>query len=143
MKSWWLMATILAAVLVAVLAVAGGLESVVAIADDIAVSLVNPKGRIDIPVSAITRVEAMAALTFRNKETGKIFQDPSPHVELCYTEDVHQRICQLTRQIVGQPLVVVINCETATKPIVREPLCSRPCLDISTNDVAEATALAQ
>ena len=126
-----------------ILAATGGLGSACASADDIALSLVNPKGRIDIPASAITRVEARATIAFRNTETKEVFSHPDPHVELCYSEDIRQRVCQLTRQIDEQPLAIVVDCETVTKPIVREPLCSLPCFNISTADIAEANALAQ
>jgi preprotein translocase subunit SecD len=127
----------------AILLVAGGLGSATAAAGDIAVSLVNPSGRIDIPVSAITHVQALATIAIRNTETKKVVEYPEPHVEVCFTEDVRQQICQLTRQIVEQPLDIVIDCETVTKPIVREPLCSQPCFSISASDLEEATALAQ
>jgi preprotein translocase subunit SecD len=135
MKSWWLIATILAAV--------GGLQSTTAIAEDIALSLVNPKGRIDVPTGAVARVEARATIAFRNTETNKVVEYPNPHVELCFSKDVRQRVCELTRQIVDQPLAVVVDCQTVTKPIVREPLCTQPCFNISADDIAEADALAQ
>lgn len=114
-----------------------------ALADDIALSLVNPNGRVDIPASAITEVEARATIEYRNTETGKIFGHEDPHVELCYTEDIRRRVCQLTRQIVEQPMAIVINCEVVTKPIVHEPLCGSPCFSVSAADMAEANALAQ
>lgn len=134
-KSWWLIASIVTA--------SAALPSAIANAGDIALSLVNPKGRIDIPASSITRVEARATFAFRVKETGKVFEYPNPHVEVCFTEHIRRQICQLTHKIVGQPLDIVIGCETVIKPVVREPLCSRPCFDISANDIAEATALAR
>jgi hypothetical protein len=112
-------------------------------AEDIALSLVHPKGRIDIPVSAVGRVHAYAKIVFRNTETGEIHEYPDPHVEVCYANDVQERICQLTQQIIGEPMAVVIDCETVSRPIVREPLCAHPCFKISANDIAEATALAK
>ena len=112
-------------------------------AEDIAVSLVHARGRIDIPVNAISRVEARATFTFRNTETGEVREHPGPHVEICFSADIRQRICDLTRQIVGQPMEVVVDCAAITKPIVREPLCTRPCFQISANGIAEANALAQ
>jgi preprotein translocase subunit SecD len=125
------------------MAVAGELGSACAHGGDIAVSLVNPAGRIDVPASAIVRVEARATIAFRNSETGEIFEDPTPHVELCLSEDIRQRVCRLTQQIVGQPLAVVVDCETVTKPIIREPLCNLPCFNITAGDMAEANTLAQ
>jgi hypothetical protein len=78
MKSLWLIATVLAGTIV--------LESAPAIAEDIALSFVNPNGRIDIPAGAITRVEASATIAFRNAETKEIVDHPDPHVELCFSE---------------------------------------------------------
>ncbi len=124
-------------------AAAAGFGSAFANAEDIALSLVHPKGRVDIPLSAVSRVEAQAMIAFRNTETGQVHEYPNPHVDVCLSEDVRARICQLTQQIVGQPLEIVIDCETVSKPIVREPLCSRPCFEISASDLAEATALAK
>lgn len=110
-------------------------------ADDIALALVNPKGRIDIPARAITRVSPGGTLAVRNLETGEVREYPDPHVDLCFSEDIRERICGLTRQIVGKPLAVVIGCRTVSRPIVREPLCTRSCLKVSTSDIAEAAAL--
>jgi preprotein translocase subunit SecD len=135
MKSLWLIATVLAGTIV--------LESAPAIAEDIALSLVNPNGRIDIPAGAITRVEASATIAFRNAETKEIVEHPDPHVELCFSEEIRQQVCQLTQRIVDEPPAVVIDYETVTKPIVREPICRRPCFSISTADLAEAKAPAQ
>jgi preprotein translocase subunit SecD len=123
-------------------AAATGFGSAFANAEDIALSLRHPKGSVDVPVSALGDVEAEATFTFRNTETGRVHEYPDPHVYLCYSEDIQKRICDLTRQIVGQPMEIVIDCATISKPIVREPLCARPCFQISTSDLAEANALA-
>lgn len=124
-------------------AAAAVLGSAFANAEDIALSLVHPKGRIDIPVSAVRRVEAQANFAFHKPETGGVHEYPNPHVEVCFTRDIHERICRLTQQIVGEPLAIVIDCKTISRPIVREPLCARSCFQISASDVAEANALAQ
>ncbi|MGA2892540.1 MAG: hypothetical protein ABSE22_06710 [Xanthobacteraceae bacterium] len=120
-----------------------GLGSAVAAAEDIALSFVNPKGRIDIQSSAVSGVEGQATITTWNTETGEVRESPDPHVEICLPENVRQRLCQLTQQIVGEPLAIVIACTTVEKPIVREPLCTRPCFQISAANIAEATALAE
>lgn len=130
--------------LIAMLTVAAAaFGSAFANAEEFALSLVNPKGRLDIPASTVGRIEARATIVFRNTETGEVNEYPNPHVEMCFSDEIRQRICQLTQQIVGQPLAIVIECETVAKPIVREPLCSRPCFEISASDFAEATALAK
>ena len=50
------------------------LGSAFANAEEIALSLVHPKGRIDIPVSAVSRVDALATITSRNTETGEVHE---------------------------------------------------------------------
>lgn len=123
--------------------VGGVLEPADGVADEIALSLVHPKERIDVPVSSLRRVEVRATVAFRNTETGVVHEYPSPGVKVCFTKDVAQRVCQLTQQIVGESVAVVVDCETLTTPIVREPLCANPCLLISTFDLASANALMQ
>jgi preprotein translocase subunit SecD len=66
-----------------------------------------------------------------------------PHVEICVTKELKERICDLTKNVVGEATAVVVDCETVTKPIVREPLCARSCFTVSANDLEEANALAQ
>ena len=116
--------------------------SVTAVAEGIALSLLHGQSRIDIPASAILRIEAQATISFINNETNERRDFPSPHVELCYTAEIQKRICQLTRQIIEQPMSFVVDCEIISRPVVREPLCGR-CLRISANDIFEANALAQ
>jgi hypothetical protein len=112
-------------------------------AEDIALSLVNPKGRVDIPVSAIHRVDALATFAFRIKGTDEVREYASPRVEVCFAKDIRERMCQLTERIIGEPLAIVIDCDIVSKPIVQESLCEYPCFEISANDIAEANALAQ
>jgi preprotein translocase subunit SecD len=120
-----------------------GLAPAFAEADDIALSLVHTRGRVDVPISAISAVDASATIAFRNTETGEVHKYPDPHVEVCFAKDIRERICQLTRQIVGEPMEILIDCVSVSKPIVREPLCTRPCFQISADDLAGANALAQ
>jgi preprotein translocase subunit SecD len=118
------------------------LGSAFANAEEIALSLVHPKGRIDSPVSAVRRVDALATIEFHNTETGEVHEYPHPHVDVCFAKDIAERMCQLTRQIVGEPMEIVVDYETILKPIVREQLCG-PCFQISADDLAAASALAQ
>lgn len=112
-------------------------------AEDIALSLVNPKGRVDIPVSAVHRVDAWATVKLRIQGTGEEREYPHPYVSVCFAKDVEERICELTGKIVGEPLAVVIDCGVVAKPIVNEPLCGNSCFQISASNVFEANALAQ
>ena len=129
--------------LIAVIALATSGFADLATAEDIALSLVHPKGRVDIPVSALKDVRAYATLAVRNTETGEIHEYPEPSVEVCYNKDIKARICQLTQQIVGEPMALLVDCEIVLKPVVREPLCSHACLSISASDLDEANALMQ
>jgi preprotein translocase subunit SecD len=117
-------------------------SAVPAMADDIAFSLVNGQNRIDIPVSAIRRIEALATQTFVVTETKQKREFPLPHVNLCYAAGIQKKICQFTRRIVEQPMDIVVDCEAISKPVVREPLCGS-CLQISANTFMDANALAQ
>ena len=114
-----------------------------AAADDIALSLVHGQDRIDIPAHAIVSIEAQAMFTYVLIETQEVRSIPSPHVEICFTAAIKERICQLTSRIVEQPLNIVVDCAVISSPIVREPLCKMPCFQISANDIFEANALAQ
>jgi hypothetical protein len=122
-------------------AVTFGIGQSIAKADEIAVSLVHPKGRVDIPIGALDHVQAYATSKFRHPETGAPFHDPQ--VEVCVTEEFKERICNLTKNIVGEAMAIVVDCETVTEPIVREPLCTRRCFAISIFDLEEANVLAQ
>jgi preprotein translocase subunit SecD len=127
----------------AVMVTAAILRPACAHAEDIALSLVNPKGRIDVPVGAVLQVDAWATTKVRIQGTGEMREYPHPYVFVCFAKDVSDRVCQLTRQIVGEPLAIVIDCVTVSKPVVNEPLCEDSCFRISANDALEANALAQ
>jgi preprotein translocase subunit SecD len=135
MKPALITATVTAAII--------GLGTMVARAEDIALSLVNPKGRIDIPVGAVKEVSSEAVYRIRNPTTGEVHEYRHPHVDVCLAAEFKERICQLTRQIVEEPLAIVVDCETISEPIVREPICSQSCFRISIFDLADAVALAQ
>ena len=135
MRPTLIMATVTAATI--------GFGTAAASAEDIALSLVHPKGRIDIPVGAVKQVNSEAISRVRNTETGEVHEYKEPHVDVCLAAEFRERICQLTQQIVDEPLAIVVDCETISNPIVREPLCTQSCFRISIFDLADATALAQ
>jgi preprotein translocase subunit SecD len=105
----------------------------------IALSLVHLRGRIDVPVSAIRRIDAPAEQTF--------FIQPvtysRPHVEVYVSPAIRARMRWLTRQIIDEPLEIIIDGECVSTPIVREPLGVQPSVHISASDFAEAQALAE
>ena len=112
-------------------------------AEDIALSLVNPKGRVDIPVGAVQQIEARATFAYRIQGTDEVHEVPSPHIDVCFAKNISERICELTERIVREPLAIVIDCNVVSKPIVQEPLCNNRCFQISASDIAEANALVQ
>ena len=109
----------------------------------IALSLIHPRGRIDVPVSAIRRIEAHAEQTFFIQDTGKPVTSSRPHVEVDVSPAIRARMWCLTRKIIGEPLKIVVDGECVSAPIVREPLGAQPSFHISAADFAEAQALAE
>jgi len=110
--------------------------------DDIALSLVHETERIDIPASAISRIEAVPSFVVIDPRTRKRVQSQTYNVNVCLPRDIRDRICDLTWRIVGEPLEIVVGCDVLTKPVVREPLCRSPCLSIPAENVAEAQTFA-
>src|SRR5579859_4156037 len=98
----------------------------------IALSLVHASGRIDVPVEAIYAIEAHEYSRFSNRF-------PLPNVEVNLRFDIRARLRRLTRAIVGEPLEIVVDGKSISKPIVREPIGN---LSISASDLDEANALA-
>jgi preprotein translocase subunit SecD len=112
-------------------------------AEEIALSFVHKQGRVDVPVSAIRRIEPHASTAFMVHETRESREFSLPHVEVCFTRAVHQEICRLTRRFIEEePVEIVVGCKLVSKPVVREPLCTQPCFQISVNDFTEAKDLA-
>jgi hypothetical protein len=101
----------------------------------LALSLVHPRGRIDIPVDAIVWIvaygEGQGPWPFHN-----------PHVEVCFAPAIRKRIYDLTQHIVDEPMDIVVCGERISSPIVREPLGQDSSFRISAYDLAEAQELA-
>jgi hypothetical protein len=108
--------------------------------DRIALSFVHWRQRIDIPIGAIGRIEALEEFTLW--ESGQVWRFRSPRVEISVTAAVRARIWQLTKDIIDEPMEIVVAGECVAKPIVREPLGTQERLQISVWDLAEANALA-
>jgi hypothetical protein len=104
----------------------------------IALSLVHPRGRIDVPISAIRSIEAHAEQTFFIQPV----TSSRPHVEVYVSPAIRARMWWLTRQIIDQPLEIIVDGECVSTSIVREPL-GGPSFHISAFDFAEAQALAE
>jgi preprotein translocase subunit SecD len=112
-------------------------------AERIALSLVHKRERIDIPVSAVVRIEAHAELIVSVRETRQVLAFSEPRVEVWLNQAIRGRISRLSREIIDEPLDIIVGGERISSPIVREPLCSQGCFVISVHDVSEAHALAQ
>lgn len=125
-----------------IVVIALGCGSLSAGAEDIALSIVHKQDRIDVPVSAIRRIEARASTTPKITEMPELREFSSPRVEVCFTSVIHKEICRLTRRIVEEPMEIVVGCRLVSRPVVREPLCTQPCFQISVNDDVEAKDLA-
>jgi preprotein translocase subunit SecD len=107
----------------------------------IALSLVHPRGRIDVPVSAIHRIEARAEQMFFQNAAQPV-RSSRPHVEVYVSPAICARMWWLTRQIIDEPLEIIVDGECVSAPIVREPL-GGPSFSISACDFAEAQTLAE
>jgi hypothetical protein len=88
----------------------------------IALSLVHRRGRIDIPVRDVLQIDARADETFYFPELRASRTYPGAHVKLTLKPDVRARLYRLTRDIVGDPLEILVAGEVISSPIVREPL---------------------
>jgi len=106
----------------------------------VAFSLVHARERIDVPISAIGGIEVQ---TLTLCEGGKLWTCESPHVAVLIAAAVRERIYRLTRQIVDEPLEIVVGGECICTPVVREPLGVQPTLRISAYDLADAEDIAR
>jgi hypothetical protein len=108
--------------------------------DRIALSLVHPIERIDIAISAIRWIEPRRLKFYTVGKNSWIAT--TPFVEICIAPYVRERIYRLSKQIVGDPLEIVIDGEGVVRAIVREPLGIRESISISETDYEDAVALA-
>jgi preprotein translocase subunit SecD len=108
----------------------------------IALSLVHPRGRIDIPVKDVLKIEALAEETFffGDTQTSKTFQ--APHVRLEFKPHIRARIFRLTSQIVGEEFPIIVAGEVICRPVVREPLGLHDWFNIRVSGLEQARDLA-
>jgi preprotein translocase subunit SecD len=107
----------------------------------IALSLVHPSGRIDIPVKDVLAIETRAGTDF-SAETQTPQAIAAPHVRLEFTADIRARIHRLTAQIVGDELAIVVAGTVICRPLVREPLGRQGWFNIKVHDMGQARDLA-
>lgn len=110
-------------------------------ADRIALSLMHSRERIDVPISAIRWIEPRRCKFYNWGK--KVIVSNFPFVEICIAPYVRERIYRLSKQIVGDPLEIIVDGEDVIKPVVREPLGIHDCIAISQFDYDDAVALAE
>jgi hypothetical protein len=111
-------------------------------ADRIVLSLVHPRGRVDVPARAIVRVEAQTQGILPDRESGTWVVVRGPRVAVFFTQPIRNEIFLLTQQIVGEVLEIVVDGACISRPVVREPLGAEPAFFISAYEITEARVLA-
>jgi len=107
----------------------------------IAISLVHRRERIDIPVRDVLKIEALGEETFYFPEIRASKTYPFARIKLTFKPDVRARLYRLTRDIVGEPLEIVVAGEAICCPVVREPLGIQEAFNIHVNDLDEANEI--
>ena len=110
-------------------------------ADEVALSFIHRTGRVDVPANALSKIKAHASRFYLVGEERKRVEFPMPFVEVCYGPVVRKQMCALTREIIDEPIDIVLGCETVASPVVRMPICGR-CIDISVFEPVDAQVLA-
>ena len=122
------------------LRVLDGLSSEEIPSDRIALSLVHSIERIDVAISPIKWIEPRR---FKLYGWGKnTWIARRPFVEICIAPYIRERIYRLCKQIVGDPLEIVLDGEGVVRQAVREPLGIHESISISQQDYEDAIALA-
>jgi len=107
----------------------------------IALSLVHPRGRIDIPVKDVLKIETRAGETAFSADTRTSQTAAAPHVRLEFTAEIRARIHRLTAQIAGDELAIVVAGREICRPVVREPLGLHGWFNIRVHDLEQARDL--
>jgi preprotein translocase subunit SecD len=107
----------------------------------IAMSLVvHERKRLDIPVSALVRVEARQTQTFADRRGWATSH--TPHVEIWLTPNLQRVLRDFTRDLIDQVMEIFVGGRCVLRPVVRESLGGEPAFSLSANDFAEAQTLA-
>jgi preprotein translocase subunit SecD len=112
-------------------------------AADVRFSLVHGNERIDVTADDIEEIRVDPTIGFRSIETGEVRTYRDPHVVICLAGSVEKRLCELSRRLLNKPMAVVVDCQTLSEPVIREPLCSEQCFWLSIYDLIDAKAIAQ
>jgi hypothetical protein len=107
--------------------------------EKIALSLVHPSARIDVPARAIHWIEACEEFSFFvNKQ---LYSYPGPHVAISVHADAAVLIHRLTQKVVGDFIEIIVNGESVCKPRIVQAI-SRGRLIIRASDFDVAQELA-
>lgn len=107
----------------------------------ISFSLVHSRGRVDVPVRSVLRVEVFEDIMFVDTQ-GASWTIPGCGIGINVACDVGMRIFKLTQFIVDEPLGIFVGEDCILKPVVREPIGRYGNFNISACDLDEAQALA-
>jgi hypothetical protein len=110
-------------------------------AEEAALSLVHWSGRVDFLAKEIRRVSARRSRAGVGPQASVVHRHA--YVEICFTKKASQRLCALTRRIVGEPAGIMVGCELVAAPVILEPLCAHPCFAIDVYEPEEAERLAR
>jgi hypothetical protein len=98
----------------------------------IAVSLVvNERRRLDVPLSAVIRVDAFV-LSFA--EGRQVVTFDQPHVRIWLMPNLQKRLYDFTRDSVDEIMEVFVAGRCVTRPVLHEPLGTEPSFQICAVD---------
>ncbi len=106
----------------------------------LALSLVYPRGRIDVGLADVLSIEAVASISFAIDGGSATF--PAPSVEVKFVPHVNARLHRLTSTMIDEPLDIMVGGEVVARPIVREPLGLQGSFRIAAADIEAAEAMA-
>lgn len=118
------------------------LVSCLPVEEKIAFSLVHRRGRVDVPVRGVQRIDVLEETRFFDTR-GQLWTIPGVVIEVDLTFEIKRRIFELTRQIVHEPLNILVGAECILAPIVREPLGPYDAFRLTSDNLSEAWSLAE
>jgi hypothetical protein len=99
-------------------------------AAEIAFSFVHKEERIDVPAHAFW-VRTFATQAFAIKGTRRRLVLDRPGLEICLSEDIGAKLRQFTERLIGEPMDIVVGCDVIYSAIIREPIGSLPCIQVT------------
>lgn len=97
-------------------------------ADEIVMTIIYGIERIDVPAQDIRRIGAWPGGTIGSKQAERRIRTDRPTVEICFTKELRQKLCQATKRNIDQPIAIEAGCEIVYEGTSRRPFCSGSCL---------------